>query len=72
MLLLVTASVRRLGTSASRGTDVVVVRSCDDTSHFTDDPLQLPQLISAHAHLIVNEIVNLVDTTVDGLSVSVE
>ena len=72
MLVQVTASVGRLATSTSRGTDVVLVRFCDSTSHFADDPLQLPQLVSALAHFVVNEIVDRVDTTIDGLGVSVE
>ena len=71
MLVQVTASVW-LRPSAIRGTDVVVVRTCDSTSHFTDDPLQRPQLVSAVAHLAVDEVVDLVDPSVDGLSVSVE
>ena len=72
MVVQATASARRLWTSAFGRTNVEVVRSCDSTSHFTDDPLQLPQLIAAQAHLIVNEIVDLVDVTVNSLGVLVE
>ena len=60
------------GPSASGRTDVVVVRACDTTSHFTDNPLQRPQLVSPGAHLAVDEVVDLVDPSVDGLGILVE